>query len=124
VAWAYGAAVKTARMGVVRAAIDAGSGPGKIEIGTGGMAVILATLTLQDPGSTVSGPVLTIAGLPLIENASVTGTAAEARITDSDGTVVASGLTVGTSGADLIVASTNFVSGQPVRLTAGTITHG
>lgn len=40
------------------------------------------------------------------------------------GAIVASGLTVGTSGADVIVSSTTFNSGQTVQVTSLTITEG
>lgn len=121
----YSTATKTARMNAVIAQIDAGAGPGTIEIGTTGMASILATLTLADPCGTAASGVLTFDFDPDIEDSSAdnTGTAAEARIKDSDGTVIISGLTVGTSGTDIILDSTSITAGQSVILTTGTITH-
>lgn len=121
----YSTATKTARMNAVIAQIDAGAGPGTIEIGTTGMASILATLTLADPCGTAASGVLTFDFDPDIEDSSAdnTGAAAEARIKDSDGTVVISGLTVGTSGADINLDSVSITAGQTVTLTTGTITH-
>lgn len=121
----YSTACKTARMNAVVTQIDAGAGPGTLEIGTTGMASVLAVLTLADPCGTVSGDVLTFDFDPDISDTSAdnSGTAAEARIKDSNGTVIISGLTVGTSAADIILDSVSITAGQTVTLTTGTITH-
>lgn len=121
----YSTAVKTARMDAVIAQIDAGVAAGYIEIGTTGMASVLATLTLADPSGTAAAGVLTFDFAPDISDTSAdnTGTAAEARIKDSTGTVVISGLTVGTSGTDIVLDSVSITAGQTVTLTTGTITH-
>lgn len=121
----YSTAAKTARLNAVIAQIDAGAGPGTLEIGTTGMASVLATLTLADPCGTASGDVLTFDFDPDISDASAdnTGTAAEARIKDSNGTVIISGLTVGTSGTNVVLDSVSITAGQTVTLTTGTITH-
>lgn len=121
----YSTAAKTARMNAVIAQIDAGAGPGTLEIGTTGMGSVLAVLTLADPCGTASGGVLTFDFDPDISDNSAnnTGTAAEARIKDSDGNVIISGLTVGTSGSDINLDSTSITTGQTVTLTSGTITH-
>lgn len=122
----YSNAVKEDRLDVVIAAIDAGAGAGYIEICSAAYAAVLATITLNDPCATASSGVLTFDVTPQPEDASadLTGTAAIARIKDSDGNIVVSGLTVGTTGTDIIVTSTSFVSGDPIKLTAATITHG
>lgn len=120
----YAAALKTTRMQAVRDAIDAGPAAGDLQIGTAGMGSVLATITLADPASSVAGAVLTLLWVPLAATAGASGTAAEARIRDSTGTVVVSGLTVGTSGTDIIISSTTINSGDTVTCTAGTITHG
>ncbi len=123
----YSTAAKTARMQAIADLIDAGSGPGTIEIGSAAMASVLATLSLADPCGSAASGVLTLDFDPDIEDSSAdaTGTTAAAQIKDSDGTVVISGLTVGMagSGADIILINTNIVTGQPVLLTTGTITH-
>lgn len=120
----YAAAIKTARMEVVRDAIDAGSGAGKLEIGTAGMAQVLATLELADPASSVAGSVLSLLGVPLSVAASLDGVAAAARIRDSDDNNCATGLTVGLAATDIILDSVNFTAGQTVNITGGSITHG
>lgn len=121
----YSSACKTARLNAVVGQIDAGSSAGTLEIGTTGMASVLAILTLADPCATVSGATMTFDFDPDIEDASAnaTGTAAAARIKDSDGNVVISGFTVGTSGADIILDSVTIITGQRVVLTTGAITH-
>jgi hypothetical protein len=121
----YTTAVKTARMAAVIAQIDAGAGPGTLEIGTTGMASVLAVLTLADPCGSAASGVLTFDFDPAVTDASAdnSGAAAEARIKDSNGTIVISGLTVGTSGANINLDSTSITAGQSVSLTSGTITH-
>ena len=121
----YDTATKTARMAAVIAQIDAGAAAGTLEIGTTGMGSVLAILTLADPCGSAASGVLTFDFDPDISDASAnaSGTAAEARIKDSDGTVIISGLTVGTSGTDIVLDSVSITSGQTVTLTTGTITH-
>jgi len=121
----YSTACKTARMAAVVTQIDAGASAGTLEIGTSGFGSTLAVITLADPSGTAASGVLTFDFDPDVSDSSAnaTGTAAEARIKDSDGTVVISGLTVGTSGTDIILDSTSITSGQTVTLTSGTITH-
>lgn len=118
----YAAAVKTARMQAVRDAVNAGSAAGKLEIGTTGMASILATISLTDP-VTVSADVLTLLAAPATAVAANSGTAAAARIRDSDNNNVATGLTVGTSGTDVVLDSTSITAGQDVTINSATITH-
>lgn len=121
----YANPTKQARLEAVIAQIDAGAGPGTLEIGTTGMASVLAVLTLADPCGSATNDVLTFDFDPDISDTSAdaSGTAAAARIKDSNGTVIISGLTVGTSGADIILDSVAITAGQTVTLTTGTITH-
>ena len=120
----YTTAVKNDRMDAVSAAIDAGAGAGTLEIGTAGMAAVLVTFPLNDPSAAAAaGGVLTLSGLPKTQAASGTGIAAAARIRDSNSTDVVTGLTVGTSGADIIIDNTSISSGQDVNLNSGSITH-
>lgn len=121
----YTTAVKTARMNAVKDAIDGGSGAGKIEIGTTAMAATLATVTLADPCGSVSGAVLTFTMPQSDTSADGTGTAAAARIRNSDSTDVITGLTVGLagSGANIIVDSTSLTAGQTFTINSATITH-
>lgn len=120
----YPSTVKAARMTAVRDAIDAGSGAGKLEIGTAGMAAVLVTFTLADPSGAVSGDTLTLDFDPDISaTASGSGTPAAARIRDSDDNDVVTGLTAGTSGTDIVLDSASITAGQTVTITAGTLQH-
>ena len=121
----YSTAAKNARLTGVVNTIDAGSGAGVLQIGTAGMASVLAEITLADPSGTVSGGVLTFSGFPRSDSsANATGVAAAARIRDSDGNDVITGLTVGVtgSGADIILDTTNIDAGEIVTLNSATIT--
>lgn len=121
---AYSTALKNTRMTAVLNAIDAGSAAGKINLYNAGYANILVTITLADPSATVSNGVLTLAGMPKSGTGLFAGNAALARILDSDNNVVADGLTVGTTGTDIIIDNVNIAVGQTVNITAGQITHG
>ena len=120
----YRASLKTTRMNSVVTDIDNNASPADLQIGTAGMSSVLVTIPLSDPSFTVSGSVATLAGVPKSANASASGTAAEARIRDGGGTNIVTGLTVGTSGTDIVLNSVSITSGQHVSITAGTITHG
>jgi hypothetical protein len=120
----YTTAVKNARLDAVTTAIGA---TGVLEIGTTGMASILATINLVNPAAAAaSGGVLTFDFDPDISDTSAdnSGVAAAARIrTASGGTDIVTGLTVGTSGTDIILDSTSITVGQTVTITAASITH-
>lgn len=120
----YSTAAKNARLEAVVSVIDAGSGPGVLQIGTSAMGTVLAEFTLNDPSGTVSAAVLTFSGFPKNATAGATGTAAAARIRDSNGNDVITGLTVGVSGsgADIILATTAIDTNETVTLNSATIT--
>lgn len=120
----YTSAVKAARLGQVLSAIDAGTGSGFIEIGSAGMASVLATIGLSTTGGVVTSSLLTLAFATGSASASATGTAAAARIMSSAGITVATGLTVGTSGTDIVLDSVNITALQVVTLDSAVITHG
>jgi hypothetical protein len=129
----YATAVITARLQVVQALIQ-GQTPGtatgtatagQIVIGTAslsGATGVLVTLPLNASCCTVSGNTLTIAGTPLTANPTANGTAALAEIRNSSGTTIESGLTVGTSSADIIVNTTTVATGVPFTLNSATFT--
>lgn len=122
----YSTTVKNNRLDEVTAGIDAGAGAGKLEIGTSGMAATLAVITLNDPSATsATGGVLTLAGFPKSDSSATgTGTAAAARIRTSTNGDVITGLTVGTTGTDIILDSVSITAGQTVTINSATITHG
>jgi hypothetical protein len=117
----YATAVKNARLDSVTAQIGTS---GKLEIGTAAMAAILATITLNaTAAAAASGAVLTFSGFPKTVAASATGAAAAARLRKADNTDIITGLTVGTSSADIILDSTSITSGQNVTINSATLTH-
>ena len=121
----YAAALRTARMQAVLDAINVGAGAGKLKIGTTAMGSVLATIPLDAVAGSVSGDVLTIDTTPAIEDTAAdnSGTAAAATITDDADNVIVSGLTVGTSGTNIILDSVSITAGQRVQITSATITH-
>jgi hypothetical protein len=134
VAAAYNATTRTNRLKAVRDQVDSktwvdGSGAGSagsLVLGTSalsGATGVLATVPLPNPGSTVSGDVLTIAGLPLSAAASAAGTIAKAELRNNAGTAILTGLSAGTSGSDVTVNTTTTTVGQTVTVTAAAITH-
>jgi hypothetical protein len=116
----YTTAVKNARLDAVVTQIGSG---GKLEIGTAGMATVLATFTLESTAGTSSGGVLTFSGFPKQDGADASGTAAAARIRKSDNTDIVTGLTVGTSASDIILDNTNIATTQVVIIQSAAITH-
>lgn len=131
----YTSSLRTNRLNLVVNALGTATAPtisttgtaaGTLVIGTSslsGATGVLATVNLSTTPATVSGDVLTISGVPLSTTASATGTAAKAELRNNAGTVIVSGLTVGTSGTDVIISNTAITSGQTVQVTSGTITH-
>ena len=117
----YTVAVKNARLSAVVAQIGS---TGVLEIGTAGMASILATFSLNATAGTAATGVLTFSGFPKSDTADATGIAAAARIrTATGGSDIVTGLTVGTSGADIILDSVNITTGQTVTINSASITH-
>lgn len=121
----YSAATKTARMNAVVSQIGAS---GKLKL-LDASNNVLVSFQLAATAGNVSGPVLTLsdangatAGI-LNANASAAGVASKAQITTSSDVVVIDGLTVGTSGADFIIDSTEISNGQAVTVNSATITH-
>ncbi len=120
----YASGLKDSRMTAVRDAVDAGGAAGKLELGTTGMAAVLATITLNyNPCATISSGVLTFSGMPKEVAASGTGSLAAARIRTSANADVVTGLTVGTGSENIVVDATSVTSGQIVRITAASLTH-
>jgi len=121
----YTTTLKNNRLDEVTALIDAGTGPGKLEIGTTGMASILATVLLNDPAAPAAASgVLTFTMPQSDTSADNTGEAAEARIRDSDNNDVVTGLTVGIAAEDVVLDSVSITQLQTVTINSATITHG
>lgn len=123
--------VRNAMAAAAAALVDAGSGPGKIEVYSGAQpadpqtaasGTLLVTFTLSDPAYTgpVSG-VMTLDVTPAITATPVaTGTAGWFRIKDSTGAAVLDGA-CGTSGAQLNLTTTALEAGVDVTIASGTI---
>lgn len=125
----YNTTLKNTRMDAVDTAANAGSGDAKLEIGTDSGSAYGSTLVsidLNDPAfGAASGGVITLDNTPEPSGtAGATGTAAFARIRDSDDNDIVTGLTVGTGSEDIVLDSVSISSGQTVTITSGTITHG
>lgn len=116
----YSTSLKNTRLSAVVTAIGAS---GVLEICSSGYATVLATIPLSNPAGTVTGGVLTLSTPVSDTSADASGTAAVARVKDGSSNVIASGLTVGTSGTDITIASTTIVAGQVVSINSATITH-
>ncbi len=115
----YSTTLKNSRLSAVVTAIGSS---GYMQICTTGYTV-LATIPLGNPAGSVSAGVLTLTTPASDTSADATGTAVVALIKDGSDNVVASGLTVGTTGTDIILASTSIVAAQVVTLNSATITH-
>lgn len=113
--------LKNAKINAVRTALINGT----IEIQAADDTVLAVFDIDATNGGTVTSGVWTIA----LDNTSVNAdagaptNATKARFKDSSGTVQITGLTVGTSGADINLASVSVTSGQPVQLTSATYSH-
>lgn len=122
--------VKRARMNAVTA--DAGAAA-VLEIGTAGMATVLATIPLESPiapGATGAG-VLTLSGFPKTVAAGAAGVPAAARVRQSvGGADIFTGLTVGLAATvpeeadpDVVLDSVDIRVNQAVKINGVTITH-
>ncbi len=122
----YPNATKVARMNAVVTALGTA---GRLKLFTTG-DVLLATFTLANPAGTVGGAgVLTLsdanggtAGI-LNTTASAGGTATKATLTTSADVDVITGLTVGTSAADLILDNNVLTLSQAITINSAVITH-
>lgn len=96
----------------------------KLTVYTAAYGAVLYTSTCAATLGTVSGGVLTFNA---VGNATATGagTAAIARLFKTDGTtMVVEGLTVGTSGTNIVITNTTIAVDDTVTTSAGTISEG
>ena len=111
---------------------DAGTGPAVIKVyagtqpanaDTAASGTLLVTFTCADPAwsPAASRSKALDADPDLSATAAAAGTAAWARMEDSNGLAIFDG-SVGTTGADFTINTASITSGQTVTLTAGTIT--
>jgi hypothetical protein len=114
------AAAVTAYNNASATAAIAGLTNGTVEILDAG-GVVLASASLGTP--TASGAVTTMGGFPKTSTAAATGTAASARYRTSAPADWKTGMSVGTSGADVILSSLSITAGQSVQFNSATLTH-
>jgi len=129
----YSMAIRNAKLNVVRDAIDAGTGPGKLRFyiapkpATGGAATTLLSEQLfSDPSfPDAVAAVLTASAIAADTAADATGQAIWARVVDGDDVFVEDG-TVGLvgSGADFEINAVDFVAGINVATGSVVITGG
>ena len=118
----YNTNVLNSRLRDVVSAIDAGASNGFLRLIGNGVA--LSSFQLSRPCASVANGVLSFNGLSLIDPAAAaTGVSTGARVEDSTGTVVISGLTcTGTSPDIHFTPDSTITAGQTVAITAATIT--
>jgi hypothetical protein len=116
--------LRSTRMQLVIGALDANIAPAVLEIGTGSMALVLASIVLSKASFSEAGGTITMIGTPKTATAAASGAAAAARLKDGGGNIVISGLTVSTSGADVVLNATAISVGQSVTINSATIQHG
>lgn len=90
---------------------------------TSGSTGVLAVIPLPNAGITVSARVLSLIASTQSATATGTGTAANAAVVTNGGVVHTGGLTVGTSGTDVVLGSAAISSGQTVSVTSASISH-
>lgn len=123
-AWIFSTTTKNARAAAITSQIGVG---GRLIIYTTAYATVLATYTWSGNmfGAPVNGVITSIDPIvnPILPIAA--GVAAIARIAKADGTTfIVSGLSVGMSGADIIVNNDTFVLTSGITLGSITITEG
>jgi hypothetical protein len=116
----YSNAVASSRLEQVRTALNA-SGGGKLNLQTSGSAA-LVSVNLETSIGAPSGRVLTVISTAKAGTATGAGAAAKATLTNGAAVVVADGLTVGTSAADVLLNDVNLLVGSQVTINSGTIT--
>lgn len=121
----YNTATLNLRMTDVLNGIDGGSTNGIFRL-LDATNNILSSMTLSKPSGTVSSGILTFIGLPWVDPAAAAGgNAAKARIENSSGNIVVSGLTVGSGSTayDVVLSPTATIgAGQTVTITLASIT--
>lgn len=127
----HSTAARNAAADAVVGLLDAGSGPGKIEIRSGGMpaspaaiatGTLLATVTLPDPASTGAANGTDTIIDPVAVTGVGDGTAAWARFLDSANTAILDCDVSATGGSGAITLSTTTIS-TGVTVDMGAITY-
>ena len=114
--------------------IDAGSGPGTVQIRTGAQpatvattatGTLLGTLTLSDPAfGSASNGVATAGTVTGDSSADATGTAGWFRALDSNGVAVIDGsITATGGGGDMTLDNVSIIAGGTISITSWTVTQ-
>ena len=125
-------ALRNAHANAFTTLVDAGVAAGTLKVYSGtapagpnttATGTLLVSFTLVDPSAAaaVVGVATIDADPDLTATAAATGTAGYGRFADSAGLGVLD-VSVGTSGAELILSSLSLVSGGTVTVTTGTVT--
>ena len=120
----YNLTVLTNRLQQVVNAIDAGATNGSLGLLESGGS-ILSTLSLARPCGVAANGQLIFSGMALVDPAATGGGyAIAARVSDGDGNIIISGLTVGIANTnDVVMSPTNLITaGQTVAITEASIT--
>lgn len=97
----------------------------QIKLYTAAYATLLGTLTCAATLGTVASGVLTFNAITQDSSADASGTFALARLYKSDGTtMVIEGLTVGTSGTNIVVNAAASTLGAAISMSSAVITEG
>lgn len=126
------AALRTSIVDLFVDSLDAGSGPGTIQIrsgtrpagpGTAATGTLLATVTLADPAYGAGSAGVATLTDPGAVTAVADGTATWFRALDSNAVAAFDGRVTATGGGgDLTLATTSITTGLSVDVTGGTIT--
>ena len=127
-------ALRNARLQLIVDAIDAGASFGEITFYSATQPAMGAAVTdqviggklrMSDPCAVVAAGVLTFSTMTLLTAVSTDMTVTWARITDSDGNVVADlDVTAGGGGGAIILDSVNLLERGEISIVAATLTEG
>lgn len=121
--------IQTAFITQLLTALDAGGGPGIVEIYNGTIPATVATavttqtklgtLTLSDPAGTVTDGMLTLSAITQDSSADASGTATWARLKDSTGAAVADvDITTTGGGGTLQMNNISIVAAGPILISS------
>jgi hypothetical protein len=122
----YSLAAINARLQAVENLIDAGGGNGFLQLLA--LSTVISTIQLARPSGIVNGGVLTFSGTLLDPAAAGTGNITSGRITDSNGVIILTDMSVGTPSAPADITISNglntilITAGQTVQVLAAAIT--
>lgn len=96
---------------------------GTLEIGTAGMATVLATFTLTASAGSAATDTWTLGFVSGSVSAAAAGTAAAAVIKTSGAAADITGLTVGVGSEDIVLDNNVIANGQTVTISSAAIQH-